>query len=145
MKRLALISWILFFSLPLCAQDSSAAASTADYLQLRKFLDQAKSDALLSQGSYWNPATYQRQYLQLITISKKKQFYPPLLFDHRFVSHASPLPHSRQTYIWVDQSPQYKNFKEALVGEVTNSVVQSIFGSKRRANTGYYTPVGTRF
>lgn len=145
MKYFAFIFYFCFGVTIVAAQHSSALKLNTQYLHVRQFVTDFKKDSFAFTLEAWRPIEYQKQYAAALSISKQKEFYPVLLYDNRFVSHSLNSRYGTQSYIWVDQSPDYKNFKEALIGEFSSSVLQSIIGGKKKPANGYYTPLGTAF
>lgn len=145
--KYGLISFIfLLLSVFARAQDSSHLVNDQRYMEMRDFLQAFKKDSSVVFHTNFQPAEYQKQYQALLKLDKEKTFYPVLLYDTRFVSHALPAKAGSQPYIWVDNSSNYKNFKEQLISEISSSVINGVFGGKKRAvSNGYYTPAGLQY
>lgn len=98
----------------------------------------------------WNSKRYKEQYDQLLAINKKTTFYPELILDNRYVSHAMPYRYGSQNYMWVSTMPVYKNIGEQITSDVMTGVIDGFLNSnkKQRFNNnkkGYYTPVGLKY
>jgi hypothetical protein len=97
----------------------------------------------------WNSRLYKEQYRQLLSINKKKEFYPELIYDSRYISHAIPTRYSSQNYLWVSTRPKYENLGAEIASDVLSNVVSGFLSSKKHRysfnNKGYYTPAGLKY
>ena len=156
MKNIAIIFILLIQGLFVHAQIDTIQKPELkknDYNLLRNFLSlQKKNPGIFSTNIkvQWNSKLYQDQYEQLLAINKKKEFYPELLFDNRFISHSYPSRFGSQNYMWVSTQRQYNSIGEQIANDIISDVVGGMLNSrKRRFNTsnkkGYYTPAGLKY
>ena len=163
MRKLIFIISFLQLSIQLAAQDSSLNNTTQkskdqntyyNYALLRNFLllEKTKPGVFSTRiKPQWNSKLYQDQYQQLLAINKKKEFYPELILDSRFVSHAMPTAYGSQNYMWVSTQPKYSSLGEEIASDVISGVVSGFLNPKKkqRFNTnnkkGYYTPAGLKY
>lgn len=154
MKKILLALVFLHTSIFLLAQDSSVnKTSVSNYYLLKNFLSLQKINPGIFSTHIkpqWNSKLYQDQYQQLLAINKKKEFYPELILDTRFVSHAMPTRYSSQNYMWVSTQPSYRNIGEQIASDVIGGVIGGMLSSKKHrfntnSNTGYYTPIGLKY
>ena len=120
-----------------------------EYSLLKNFLSlQKNKPGVIMTGikSSWNFKLYREQYQQALEINKKKEFYPVIIFDSRFVAQSIPVRYGSQNYMWVSTQPKYNS----LGGQIASDVVGGILNSKKHwFNTnnkkGYYTPSGLKY
>ncbi len=156
MKNITIILILLVQPIFVHAQNDSIQKQELkynDYNLLRNFLSQQKNNPGIFSTHIkvqWNSKLYQDQYEQLLAINKKKEFYPELLFDNRFISHSYPSRFGSQNYMWVSTQRQYNSIGEQIASDIISDVVGGMLKSKKqRFNTrnkkGYYTPAGLKY
>ena len=121
-----------------------------NYSLLKNFLSLQKNNnqgvTMTGIKTSWNSKIYREQYQQALAINKKKEFYPVIIFDSRFVAQSIPVRYGSQNYMWVPTQPKYNS----LGGQIASDVVGGILNSKKHwFNTnnkkGYYTPSGLKY
>lgn len=117
-----------------------------------KFLRPKESNAgylSLTAKPKWDAKLFNDEYNQLLAINRKKELYPILLTDNRFVSQAIPTRYGSQNYMWVSTQPQYKSFGEGIASDIIcgfiNSRTKKHGLNFKPAEKGYYTPVGIKY
>ena len=132
---------------------NTSSISNNDYLLIRDFLRSAKDNPGIFSTNikpHWNSKLFNDQYNQLLSIDKKKEFYPELLFDSRFAAQSIPTRYSSQNYIWVSTQHNYTNLGEQIVSDVTGNILSGLINSKKQHfnvnnRKGYYTPAGLKY
>ena len=162
LKHFILFSTICICSLVVIAQHDTLHANKPvsninmaydSYNQLKQFLLSEKNNSgiySLKIRYQWNSKLYNDLYNQQLEISKKKELYPTLGFDSRFISHSYVVRPGSQNYIWVSTQPDYKNLGEQIAGDIMSSVFTGIISSKKKqrfnnSQKGYYTPAGKKY
>jgi hypothetical protein len=103
----------------------------------------------LSAKPKWDAKQFNDEYCQLLAFNKKKELYPLLLIDNRFVNQAMPTRYSSQNYIWVSTQPQYKSFGESIASDIISGFINSKTKKHglnfKPAQKGYYTAAGIKY
>lgn len=155
MKTTIIILFISLLSIPVFAQDNPAKTidntnTYTAYMLMQQFINSTKDHPGIFSTSIkpqWNSKIFNDQYNQLLDINKKKEFYPVLLFDNRFVAQSIPMKNGSPNYMWVTTQQKYKSFGE----EIANDIITNMLTPKKyRSNSnqhrkGYYTAIGMKY
>ncbi|MEO6489956.1 MAG: hypothetical protein ABIO04_08470 [Ferruginibacter sp.] len=147
MKIIISIILIIQFTITAVAQYSAENISPVQetprlhYYTIEKFLSEQKKYKTI-----FDSRIFLDQYQSLLTINKKKEFYPVVVMDSRFISHSMPVSFGAQNYVWVSK---HENLVQQITGDIISGVASGLLNSKHRYfnnnNKGYYTPAGLKY